>query len=69
MKQAFIVRGMTCGHCVARVTSELENSDKITGVTLSLETGELDIDSTEEISLQEMQDIVSEAGAYRVEKK
>lgn len=35
------VEGMTCGHCVQHVTSELQSVEHVTDVSVDLRTGEL----------------------------
>ncbi|MCB0928939.1 MAG: heavy-metal-associated domain-containing protein, partial [Mycobacterium sp.] len=34
--QTYLVRGMTCGHCVGAVTGELEGIDTVTAVTVDV---------------------------------
>ena len=34
--QNYLVRGMTCGHCVGAVTGELEGIDTVTAVTVDV---------------------------------
>lgn len=37
--QTYSVTGMTCGHCVSAVTSELEGLDGVTDVNVELDPG------------------------------
>ena len=39
MSSTYDVTGMTCGHCAAAVTSEVEVIEGVTGVTVDVEKG------------------------------
>ena len=39
MSSTYDVTGMTCGHCAAAVTSEVEVIEGVTGVTVDVENG------------------------------
>lgn len=39
--QSYTVTGMTCGHCVASVTEEVQEIQGVADVKVTLETGEL----------------------------
>lgn len=39
--RTYIVRGMTCGHCVASVTEEVGETDGVERVDVELETGRI----------------------------
>jgi copper chaperone len=40
---AYTVQGMTCTHCAASVTEEVEQVPGVTGVDVDLETGRLSV--------------------------
>lgn len=44
MTYEFIVDGMTCGHCVARVTKSLKEADPAAEVTIDLPTHRVTVD-------------------------
>ncbi|RKQ35087.1 heavy-metal-associated domain-containing protein [Kocuria tytonis] len=63
------VSGMTCEHCTASVTEELTELPGVTSVTVDLHPGEVSpvtIESSRELSMQEISEAVTEAG-YTVE--
>lgn len=41
--QTYAVTGMTCGHCVAAVTEEVEGVPGVTGVEVDLTAGRLSV--------------------------
>ena len=47
----YTVRGMTCGHCVASVTEELEGVDSVQDVAVELESGTVTVTVTSESPL------------------
>jgi len=67
MKQEVIVRGMTCGHCVASVSSVLEQNKNINSFKVSLETGRVELNSDQEVNLAEVQENLSKVGGYTIE--
>lgn len=56
------VTGMTCGHCVASVTEELEEIDGVEQVEVTLEDGRVEVTSGRELSRDEVEAAVTEAG-------
>ncbi len=56
------VEGMTCGHCVASVTEEVEAIPGVTAVEVVLETGAVTVVSTEPLDREAMAAAVEEAG-------
>jgi copper chaperone CopZ len=60
--QTYTVTGMTCGHCVASVTEEVQEIPGIEGVDVVLETGELTITSSEPVDDAAVRTAVEEAG-------
>ncbi|WP_407320213.1 heavy-metal-associated domain-containing protein [Isoptericola halotolerans] len=59
------VTGMTCGNCVAHVTSELESVDGVEHVSIVLAAGgesEATVFSDEPLDEQALRDAVDEAG-------
>ena len=61
----FSVTGMTCAHCVASVTEEVQEIDGVTDVAVDLASGGLRVTSEQPISDAEVQAAVEEAG-YRL---
>ncbi|CAM3600777.1 heavy-metal-associated domain-containing protein [Nocardioides marinus] len=56
------VTGMTCGHCVASVTEELQEVAGVEDVAVTLETGEVVVTSAEPLSREAVEAAVGEAG-------
>ncbi len=66
VKAHYTVSGMTCEHCVKAVTEEVSEIPGVTGVTVDLASGSLDITSNEPIDLDRIVEAVDEAGDYTV---
>ena len=62
---SYTVSGMTCGHCVASVTEEVQELAGVEQVDVVLETGELTVTSTDPLDRSVVADAVEEAG-YRL---
>lgn len=58
----YIVRGMTCDHCVGSVTAEVTKIPGVTGVDVDVAQGRLTVTSTETISVEAVTEAVEEAG-------
>ena len=61
----YIVRGMTCGHCVAAVTEELKSIQGVTDVTVDLVEGgdsTVSVTSTDPLDIERVKVAVDEAG-------
>jgi copper ion binding protein len=58
----FTVTGMTCGHCVASVTEEVQEIPGVESVDVVLETGALTVTSAEPVDAAAVQAAVEEAG-------
>jgi copper chaperone len=58
----YTVTGMTCEHCVASVTEEVEELTGVERVEVVLETGELTIDSTRPLDDSDVKGAVETAG-------
>lgn len=56
------VTGMTCGHCVASVTEELEEVPGVQDVAVTLGTGEVVVTSAEPLERATVEAAVTEAG-------
>jgi len=56
------VTGMTCGHCVASVTEEVQEIAGVEKVDVSLETGALTVTSAEPLDDDIVRSAVEEAG-------
>lgn len=61
----YTVTGMTCGHCVASVTEEVQEIPGVENVEVVLETGALTVTSTEPVDDAAVKTAVEEAG-YQV---
>lgn len=58
----YTVTGMTCEHCVASVTEEISEIDGVTGVDVDLESGRVEVTSTDELDRSQVEAAVTEAG-------
>jgi copper chaperone CopZ len=56
------VKGVTCGHCVQAVTSELQNIEGVTEVAVDLETGDVTVTSDSALKAEAVRSAVDEAG-------
>jgi copper chaperone len=61
----YTVTGMTCGHCVASVTEEVEEIPGVTDVQVDLESGRLTVTAEESVTDAQVRAAVTEAG-YQV---
>lgn len=60
--QSYTVIGMTCGHCVASVTEEVQEISGVEDVSVALETGSLRVTSSEPIADAAVKAAVEDAG-------
>lgn len=60
----YTVAGMTCGHCVASVTEEVQEVPGIEDVDVVLESGSLTITSSEPVDEAAVRAAVEEAGYH-----
>jgi copper chaperone len=61
----FSVSGMTCGHCVSAVTTELSALPGVSGVRVDLQPGQVslvEVDSAMPLELEIVRAAVDEAG-------
>lgn len=58
----YMVRGMTCSHCMAAVRSEIEQIAGVTAVDVELETGAVTVTSTTLVPAESISAAVQEAG-------
>ena len=58
----FVVKGMTCGHCVNHVTEEVSKIPGVVSVDITLETGAVTIESNSDIDATAVEAAVVEAG-------
>jgi copper chaperone CopZ len=63
----YTVSGMTCGHCVNAVTSELKQLDGVTDVQVDLPTGAVTVTSAAPLEDAAVAAAVDEAG-YEIAK-
>ncbi|KRB77691.1 hypothetical protein ASE01_05675 [Nocardioides sp. Root190] len=62
--QTFTVTGMTCGHCVASVTEEVQEITGVEDVAVDLPTGAVTITSAVPLDETAVQAAVEEAGYH-----
>ena len=58
----FSVQGMTCGHCVNHVTEEVKKIAGVTEVAVELESGTVAVTADGEVTADQMEAVVVEAG-------
>lgn len=58
----YTVSGMTCGHCVASVTEEVQEIQGVEDVAVDLESGAVTITSAEPVGEEAVRSAVEEAG-------
>jgi copper chaperone len=58
----YTVTGMTCAHCVASVTEEVQEIPGVEDVVVVLDTGSLTVTSTEAVDDAAVKAAVEEAG-------
>jgi copper chaperone len=63
--RTFTVQGMTCGHCVASVTEEVQEIAGVEHVDVVLETGAVTVTSSRPLDDSAVRAAVEEAG-YRL---
>ena len=66
MQSTYIVTGMTCGHCVAHVTEEVQALSGVSDVQVTLEGGHMVITSEAPVDFDAVKEAVAEAGEYQV---
>jgi copper chaperone CopZ len=59
---SYTVTGMTCGHCVASVTEEVQEISGVTDVQVDLAGGALSVTSSQPIDDEAVRAAVDEAG-------
>ena len=67
--QTFTVTGMTCGHCVSAVSSELEQIPGVTDVSIDLVAGghsTVSVTSDSEVAQSDVAAALDEAGDYQL---
>lgn len=60
--ETFKVTGMTCGHCVSSVTSEVSKLGGVTKVDVDLASGSVTVESNLPLDKAEFASAVDEAG-------
>ena len=60
--QTYAITGMTCGHCVGAVTSELEALPGVTAVEVDLDSASARVTSDAPLELDAVRAAVDEAG-------
>ncbi|WBC13704.1 heavy-metal-associated domain-containing protein [Micromonospora sp. WMMA1998] len=67
METTYQVRGMTCGHCVTAVSTELRALPGVTDVQVDLATGRVTVTSPSPLDADAVRAAVDEAGYDLVE--
>lgn len=62
MKKRILIEGMSCGHCVSHVKETLEELKSVINVEVNLEAKAAVLDSTEEVSNEDIHFAIDEAG-------
>ena len=62
VEQTWTVTGMTCGHCVASVTEEVQEVPGVQDVDVVLETGQVRVTSAAPVDEAAIRAAVEEAG-------
>ncbi|WP_190820465.1 heavy-metal-associated domain-containing protein [Saccharopolyspora pogona] len=60
--QTFVISGMTCGHCAKSVTEELSGLPGVSGVQVSVESGQVSVTSEQELTRDAVAAAITEAG-------
>ena len=60
--RTYTVTGMTCGHCVASVTEEVQEIPGVTDVAVVLETGAVTVTGDDSVDDAAVREAVEEAG-------
>jgi copper chaperone len=58
----YTVTGMTCEHCVASVTEEVQEIEGVTAVAVDLSSGALAVTAERDVTDAEVRSAVEEAG-------
>jgi len=58
----YTVTGMTCGHCISSVKTEIGKIDGVTSVDVDLATGAVRVDSAAPLAAADIAAAVDEAG-------
>jgi copper ion binding protein len=62
MESSFSVSGMTCGHCVNSVQTEVGRVDGVSDVQVDLATGVVTVTSDHPVDVESVRAAVDEAG-------
>lgn len=66
MKSTFKVEGMSCVHCLNRVSQALQSIPGITVLSINLSSGIAQLELAGLLNLNELQAALSAAGAYEI---
>ncbi|MGH3716652.1 MAG: heavy-metal-associated domain-containing protein [Micromonosporaceae bacterium] len=58
----YVVKGMTCGHCVSAVSTEIGQLDGVSDVAVDLGSGTVTVTSAEPLADAAVREAVDEAG-------
>ncbi|MEY4993498.1 MAG: hypothetical protein RIS82_620 [Actinomycetota bacterium] len=56
------LEGMTCGHCVASVTKELQKIDGVSDVSVDLASQSAELNATDAVTQDQLSAAIDEAG-------
>jgi Cu+-exporting ATPase len=69
MEKLMVVEGMSCGHCSARVEKALMELDGVSKASVNLDTKEVRVELTGDLSADILTDAVEDAGYDVVDVK
>lgn len=69
MEKLMIVEGMSCGHCSARVEKALMALEGVAKASVNLDTKEVTVELSGDLSVDDLTDVVEDAGYDVVEVK
>lgn len=58
----YTVEGMTCGHCAQAVTTELKKIDGVAEVRVTVESGNVQVESADVLNVSAVAAAIDEAG-------
>ena len=69
MTSTYMVKGMTCGHCVRSVTEEVSEVAGVRGVDVDLASGRVTVSSAQPVDDAAVRAAVAEAGYQVVDQR
>ena len=69
ISEAFVVTGMTCGHCAAAVTEEVEGLPGVRGISVDVASGQVILTSDYPVNASLVGSAVEQAGYHLVARE